>query len=128
MWVKSCHALGRQDYQWKHEPCLYGWADGAAHTWLSDRSQTTVLAFDKPARNADHPTTKPADLFAYLVGNSCPKGGIVLDPFAGSGTALVAAHTTGRVARLVELDPRYCDVIVARAEAVCGIKAERRIP
>jgi site-specific DNA-methyltransferase (adenine-specific) len=128
VWVKSSHALGRQDYQWKHEPCLYGWADGAAHTWLSDRSQTTVLDFDKPVRNADHPTTKPADLFAYLVGNSCSKGGTVLDPFAGSGTALVAAHTTGRVARLLELDPRYCDVVVSRFENLTGMKAERQIP
>jgi DNA modification methylase len=126
VWVKSSHALGRQDYQWRHEPCLYGWADGAAHTWLSDRSQTTVLEFDKPARNADHPTTKPADLFAYLVRNSCPQGRTVLDPFAGSGTALVAAHTTGRVARLLELDPRYCDVITRRFENLTGLKAERR--
>lgn len=125
VWVKSGMVLGRQDYQWKHEPCLYGWADGAAHTWLSDRSQTTVLEFDKPARNADHPTTKPADLFAYLVRNSCPPGGVVLDPFAGSGTALVAAEQTGRAACLVELDPRYADVIVARYESLSGGKAER---
>lgn len=96
VWAKSSFTLGRQDYQWKHEPCLYGWAEGAAHTWLGDRSQTTVLEFDKPARNADHPTTKPVELFAYLVGNSCPKGGVVLDPFAGSGTALIAAHQIGR--------------------------------
>jgi DNA modification methylase len=128
VWVKSSHALGRQDYQWKHEPCLYGWADGAAHTWLADRSQTTVLEFDKPARNADHPTTKPAEMFSYLVRNSCPTSGTVLDPFAGSGTALVAAHTTGRVARLLELDPRYCDVVVSRFENLTGMKAERRTP
>ena len=84
VWVKNALVLGRQDYHWKHEPCLYGWADGAAHTWLGDRSQTTVLAFDKPARNGDHPTMKPVALFAYLIGNSCPKGGVVLDPFGGS--------------------------------------------
>lgn len=125
VWVKSVLVLGRQDYQWKHEPCLYGWADGAAHTWLADRAQTTVLEFDKPARSADHPTTKPADLFAYLIGNSCPPGGLVLDPFGGSGTSLVAAEQTGRAAALVELDPRYCDVVVSRFEAVTGQKAER---
>src|SRR5262249_1410388 len=71
VWVKSVLVPGRQDYQWKHEPCLYGWAEGASHTWLSDRAQTTVLEFDKPARSAEHPTAKPVDLFAYLMGNSC---------------------------------------------------------
>ena len=125
VWVKSGMVLGRQDYHWKHEPCLYGWADSAPHTWLGDRAQTTVLEFDKPARNSDHPTTKPVDLFAYLVGNSCPPGGTVLDPFAGSGTALVAAEQTGRTAALMELDPRYCDVVVARYETLTGKKAER---
>jgi site-specific DNA-methyltransferase (adenine-specific) len=104
---------------------LYGWAEGAAHTWLSDRSQTTVLAFDKPARNADHPTTKPVDLFAYLIGNSCQPGGLVLDPFGGSGTTLIAAEQIGRTAALMELDPRYCDVVVSRFESVTGTKAER---
>lgn len=128
VWVKSGMVLGRQDYQWRHEPCLYGWADGAAHTWLSDRSQTTVLEFDKPARNPDHPTTKPTALFAYLIGNSCKPGGLVLDPFAGSGTALAAAEQTGRSAALLELDPRYCDVIVQRFEALTGQKAERVAP
>jgi DNA modification methylase len=128
VWVKSVMVLGRQDYQWRHEPCLYGWADGAAHTWLSDRAQTTVLEFDKPARSADHPTTKPVDLFAYLIGNSCKPGGTVLDCFAGSGTALVAAEQTGRSAALLELDPRYADVIVARFESFTGQKAERTGP
>ena len=125
VWVKSGLVLGRQDYHWKHEPVLYGWNDGAPHTWLGDRSQTTVLEFDKPARNADHPTTKPVELFAYLLGNSCPPGGTVLDPFAGSGTALVAAEQTGRSAVLLELDPRYCDVIVQRFELLTGKKGER---
>ncbi|QEG30352.1 DNA adenine methyltransferase YhdJ [Gemmata obscuriglobus] len=105
--------------------CLYGWIDGAAHTWLGDRSQTTVLEFDKPAKNPDHPTPKPAELFAYLLNNSCPPGGLVLDPFAGSGTALAAAEQTGRNAALLELDPRYCDVIVQRFESLTGQKAER---
>jgi site-specific DNA-methyltransferase (adenine-specific) len=125
VWVKSGMVLGRQDYQWRHEPCLYGWADGAAHTWLSDRSQTTVLEFDKPARNTEHPTTKPVDLFAYLIGNSCPPGGLVIDPFGGSGTTLIAAERTGRAAALVELDPRYADVVVTRFEKITGHKAER---
>jgi DNA modification methylase len=125
VWVKQSMVLGRQDYQWRHEPCLYGWKDGGAHTWLGDRAQTTVLEFDRPARNADHPTTKPADLFRYLVANSCPPGGRVLDPFGGSGTTLVAAELEGRVAYLVELDPAYCDVVVRRFEAVTGRTAER---
>jgi DNA modification methylase len=98
VWVKSVLVPRRQDYQWKHEPCLYGWAEGPSHTWLSDRAQTTVLEFDKPARNTEHPTTKPVGLFAYLIDNSCKPGGTVLDPFAGSGTSLIAAEQTGRTA------------------------------
>ncbi len=125
IWVKSSLVLGRQDYQWKHEPCLYGWKDGAGHTWLSDRSQTTVLEFDKPARNGEHPTMKPVPLFVYLVRNSCAPGGIVLDPFGGSGTTAIAAEQTGRKARLMELDPRYCDVIVKRWEQFTGKSAVR---
>ena len=123
VWVKSQLVPGRQDYQWRHEPCLYGWRDGAAHAWFADRSQTTVLEFDKPARNADHPTAKPVGLFAYLLGNSCPAGGRVLDPFAGSGTAVVAAEQSGRTACVLEIDPRYCDVAVARFERLTGTKA-----
>jgi site-specific DNA-methyltransferase (adenine-specific) len=125
VWVKQTMVLGRQDYQWKHEPCLYGWKDGAAHTWLGGRAQTTVLEFDRPARNEHHPTCKPADLIRYLVSNSCPPGGRILDPFGGSGTTLVAAELEGRVAYLMELDPAYCDVIVRRWEAVTGRTAER---
>jgi DNA modification methylase len=125
IWVKSSLVLGRQDYQWRHEPCLYGWKDGAGHTWLSDRSQTTVLEFDKPARNGEHPTMKPVPLFVYLVRNSCPPGGIVLDPFGGSGTTLIAAEQTGRRARLMEIDPRYADVIVKRWEQFTGKQARR---
>ncbi len=120
VWVKPALVLGRQDYQWRHEPCLYGWADEAAHMWLGDRAQTTVLEFDKPARNGEHPTMKPVALFQALVANSCPKGGAVLDPFGGSGTTLVAAEQAGRAARLLELDPKYCDVSLARAAATFG--------
>lgn len=128
VWVKPSLVLGRQDYHWRHEPCLYGWRDGAAHTWLADRTQTTVLEFDKPAKSADHPTMKPVALFEYLLGNSCPPAGVVLDPFGGSGTALVAAEQAGRAAYLVELDPRYCDVVIRRYEAVTGKPAERPAP
>jgi len=125
VWVKSALVLGRQDYQWQHEPCLYGWKDGAAHTWESDRKQTTVLNFDKPTRNGEHPTMKPVDLFEYLVRNSTRKGGIVADFFAGSGTTGIACERNGRRARLMEIDPRYCDVIVRRWQAFTGRKAVR---
>jgi site-specific DNA-methyltransferase (adenine-specific) len=125
VWVKSTLVLGRQDYHWKHEPCLYGWKDGAKHTWLSDRSQTTVLEFEKPHRNGEHPTMKPVPLFAYLIGNSCMPGGIVLDPFGGSGTTMIAAEQTGRRAFLMELDPHYCDVIINRWEQFTGKQARR---
>ncbi|HYH64256.1 MAG TPA: DNA modification methylase [Urbifossiella sp.] len=120
VWVKPSLVLGRQDYQWRHEPCLYGWADGAPHTWLGGRAQTTVLEFDKPARNGEHPTMKPVALFGALLTNSCPPGGVVLDPFGGSGTTLVAAEQAGRSARLLEVDPRYCDVVLNRAVATFG--------
>ncbi|MBN9521436.1 site-specific DNA-methyltransferase, partial [bacterium] len=120
VWVKPALVLGRQDYHWRHEPCLYGWADGAAHTWLGDRAQTTVLEFDKPAKNTEHPTMKPVALFQALLTNSCPPGGVVLDLFGGSGTTLVAAEPAGRTARLLEFDPRYCDVILARTAATFG--------
>jgi DNA modification methylase len=123
IWNKNSLVMGRQDYHWKHEPCLYGWKDGAAHFWASDRSQTTVLDFNKPSRNGEHPTMKPVELFQYQVENSSKKGGMVLDLFGGSGTTLIACEKTGRQARLMELDPRYCDVIVKRWEDFTGKKA-----
>jgi DNA modification methylase len=123
IWNKNSLVMGRQDYHWKHEPCLYGWKDGAAHFWASDRSQTTVLDFNKPSRNGEHPTMKPVELFQYQVENSSKKGGMVLDLFGGSGTTLIACEKTGRQARLMELDPRYCDVIVKRWENFTGKKA-----
>jgi DNA modification methylase len=125
IWVKSCFALGRQDYHWQHEPCLYGWKPGQGHTWFGGRAQSTTLTFDKPARNGEHPTMKPVALFQQLLENSCPKGGLVLDPFGGSGTTLIAAQVTGRVAHLVELDPGYCDVIVSRWESLTGLTATK---
>ena len=114
IWVKNSMVMGRQDYQWKHEPCLYGWKEGAAHGWYSDRKQTTILNFDRPQRNAEHPTMKPIPLFAYQIGNSSKQGDIVADGFGGSGTTMVACHQMNRKAYLVEFDPKYCQVIVDR--------------
>lgn len=114
IWNKNTMVLGRQDYQWKHEPCLYGWKGGAAHNWYSDRKQTTVIDMNKPNRNAEHPTMKPVQLFAYLMENSSKPGDIILDSFCGSGTTLIACEQMGRVARVLEIDPKYCDVIVER--------------
>jgi site-specific DNA-methyltransferase (adenine-specific) len=120
IWKKSSLVLGRQDYQWQHEPCLYGWKEGASHLWASDRKQTTILEFDKPSRNGEHPTMKPVALFEYQLLNNTKGGDMVLDSFGGSGTTLIAAEKNGRVARLMELDPKYCDVIVTRWQAFTG--------
>ncbi len=114
IWVKNTMVMGRQDYQWKHEPCLYGWKEGAAHGWYSDRKQTTVLNFERPNRNAEHPTMKPIGLFAYQIKNSSKAGDIVIDAFGGSGTAMVACEQLKRKARIIEFDPKYCQVIVDR--------------
>lgn len=123
IWAKNTMVLGRQDYQWKHEPCLYGWKDGAAHNWYSDRKQTTVLEFDKPQRSDIHPTMKPVALFDYQMQNSSKAGDLVLDIFGGSGTTLVVAEQNGRDARLMELDPRYADVIINRYWELTGMEA-----
>jgi DNA modification methylase len=162
VWAKQTAVLGRQDYHWRHEPCLYGWKPGASHLWFADRKQTTLLKarvdwhltrmpdgycvtidgatylirgdnltvcrtdttlleFDRPSRSTDHPTMKPVALFEYLMVNSTQRGTSVLDPFAGSGTTLLAAERTGRTAWCIELDPRYVDVIRRRwAEFVHG--------
>lgn len=120
IWAKNTFALGRQDYQWRHEPCLYGWTEGAAHNWYSDRKQTTVLEFDKPARSDLHPTMKPVALFDYQMKNSSKPGDIVLDLFGDSGTTMIAAEQNGRAACLMELDPRYADVIIKRWEELTG--------
>jgi len=123
IWNKNSLIMGRQDYQWKHEPCLYGWKDGAAHYWGSDRTQTTILEFNKPSRNGVHPTMKPVELFEYQIKNSSKPNAIVLDLFGGSGTTAIVCEKTGRKARLMELDPKYCDVIVKRWEDFTGKKA-----
>ena len=124
IWKKSTMVMGRQDYHWKHEPCLYGWKDGAGHLWAADRKQTTILEFDKPSRNGEHPTMKPVGLFEYQMLNNTKGGDIILDSFGGSGTTLIAAEKNGRIARIMELDPKYCDVIVKRWEDFTGQKAE----
>ncbi len=121
IWKKDSLVLGRQDYLWIHEPILYGWKDGAAHRWESDRTQTTVLEFDRPKKSELHPTTKPVEMLIYLIQNSSLSGELVLDCFGGSGSTLIAAEQTGRKAYLMELDEKYCDVIRKRwAEFVHG--------
>lgn len=125
IWAKDCMVMGRQDYHWQHEPCLYGWKPGAGHLWASDRKQTTVLNFKRPTRNDVHPTMKPVELIQYQVRNNTKCENIVLDLFGGSGSTLIACETTERNARLMEIDPRYCDVIVERWEKYTGRKAER---
>lgn len=125
IWNKSSMTLGRQDYQWKHEPCLYGWNDGGSHSWYSDRKQTTVLNFDKPTSSKLHPTMKPVPLFDYQIKNSSKAGDNVLDLFGGSGTTMIACEQDNRNAYLMELDPRYADVIIKRWEEFTGQKAER---
>jgi len=144
IWVKPQLVLGRSDYQNRHEVCIsgemphdvdnlpryegfdsaaYGWKPGAAHLWRSDRKQTTVLEFDKPARSDQHPTMKPIKLLAYLLQNSTLPGAMVLDPFGGSGSTLIACEQLGRKCRMLEIDPHYCDVIIDRWEAFTGKKA-----
>jgi site-specific DNA-methyltransferase (adenine-specific) len=124
IWVKDVLVLGHSDYQWQHEPCLYGWKEGAAHGWYSDRAQSTTLRFNRPKRNEEHPTMKPVALFAYLIGNSTAPQGLVLDTFLGSGTSLIAAEQLGRKCYGMEIDPAYCDVVVERWEKLTGNVAE----
>ena len=123
VWRKSVMAIGRQDYHWQHEPCLYGWKDGAAHLWASDRKQTTVLDFNKPASSGLHPTTKPVDLFEYQMLNNTKGGDAILDSFGGSGTTVIAAEKNSRDAFAMELDPKYCDVIIKRWQDFTGQEA-----
>lgn len=153
IWVKGHFTLGRQDYQWKHEPCLYGWKEGAAHYFINDRSLTTIaedkvdidgmsekeakellrrilaetptdtIHADKPNASRDHPTMKPVVLLSRLIFNSSHKGDVVLDPFGGSGSTMMACEQLGRRCLMIELDPVYCDVIVKRWENLTGDKA-----
>lgn len=115
--------LGRQDYQWKHEPCFYGWKKGATHYFINNRSFTTIMDFKKPQRNDLHPTMKPVELIAFQINNSSRENEIVLDLFGGSGTTLIACEQTNRQCRMMEYDPRYVDVIIKRWETFTGKKA-----
>ncbi len=123
VWVKNTFVMGRQDYQWRHEPILYGWKPGAGHYFVDNRKQSTVLEFDKPSRNAEHPTMKPVDLLVYLIKNSSKENDLILDLFGGSGSTLIAAEQTQRRCYTMELDPKYCDVIIKRWENLTGEKA-----
>ena len=156
IWVKSNFALGRQDYQWQHEPCLYGWKDGAGHYFtdsrtestviedrininklskdemkallkelLADKQSTTVIHEDKPSKSVEHPTMKPLKLLARQIRNSTRRGEKVLDTFGGSGSTLLTCEQLGRICYTVELDPKYCDVIIQRWEQATGNKAVR---
>ena len=151
IWVKNQFIVGRQDYQWQHEPCLYGWKEGASHYFTKNRKQSTIiddsinfdlltaeelrtmlkdiqtsiLKFDKPSKNTDHPTMKPLSLIERLIRNSSRKGQLVLDTFGGSGTTLLAAEKLNRKCYMVEYDPKYVDVIIQRYEELTGTKATR---
>jgi DNA modification methylase len=125
IWAKNTFTLGRSDYQRQYEPILYGWPRGTDHFWCGARDQGDVWFIDKALRNDLHPTMKPVELVRRAVLNSCPPKAIVLDPFGGSGTTMIACEETGRVSRLLELDPRYVDVIVRRWETFSGRQAER---
>ena len=114
IWVKHHFVMGRQDYQWQHEPILYGWKPGAAHKFYGDRKQTTVWQIDRPMASREHPTMKPVALCAKAIENSSKAGDIVLDLFGGSGSTLIACEQLNRTCYMMEIDPVYCDVIVQR--------------
>lgn len=120
IWKKNSLVLGRSPYQWQHEPCLYGWKKKGKHQWFSDRKQTTIWEYDRPKSSKDHPTMKPIQLMAYPIQNSSMRGTIVLDPFLGSGSTLIAADQTGRVCYGIELDEKFVDVIIKRYIEVTG--------
>ncbi len=114
IWKKQSLVLGRSPYQWQHEPVLFGWKKGGKHNWYSDRKQTTIWEFDRPKQSKDHPTMKPVGLVAYPIQNSCMSNCIVLDPFGGSGSTLIACEQTNRICYMAELDEKFADVIVKR--------------
>lgn len=125
IWKKNALVLGRSPYQWIHEPCLFGWKKTGRHQWYSDRKQTTVWEYDRPKSSPDHPTMKPVALMGYPIRNSSMTNGIVLDPFLGSGSTLIACCETDRICRGIELDPKFVDVIVRRYEAWCKEKGSQ---
>jgi len=114
IWKKQSLVLGRSPYQWQHEPCLYGWKKNGKHQWYTGRKETTIWEFDKPKKNGDHPTMKPIPLLAYPIMNSSMSNSVVLDPFGGSGSTLIACEQTDRICYTIELDEKFCDVIVRR--------------
>lgn len=120
IWKKQSLVLGRSPYQWQHEPCLFGWKKSGKHQWYAGRKETTIWEFDKPKKNSDHPTMKPVPLIAYPIMNSSMINCIVLDPFGGSGSTLIACEQTGRICHTIELDEKYCDVIVNRYQEQIG--------
>lgn len=124
IWAKQSFVMGRQDYHWQHEPILYGWKPTGPHKWYSDRKQSTLWQFQKPTKNLEHPTMKPIELISYPLQNSSKKSDIILDPFGGSGSTLIAAEQTQRTCHTMELDPHYCDVIINRWEGFTGQKAQ----
>ena len=123
IWKKPSLVLGRSPYQWQHEPCLFGWKKSGKHQWYAGRKETTIWEFDKPKKNADHPTMKPIALISYPIKNSSMSNCIVLDPFGGSGSTLIACEQLDRICYMMELDPKYCDVIIKRWETLTGEKA-----
>ena len=135
IWVKDSLVLGRSDYQWQHEPVLYGFMQNEKHHWYSDRKQTTIWHFDKPKRNANHPTSKPLDLLGYPIGNSTQENGVVMDTFGGSGSTLMACEQMNRICCMMELDEKYASVILRRyvedtgdSEGVYVIRNGQQIP
>ena len=114
IWKKQSLVLGRSPYQWQHEPVLYGWKKGGKHQWYTGRKETTIWEFDKPKKNGDHPTMKPIPLLAYPIMNSSMSNTLVVDPFGGSGSTLIACEQTDRSCNTIELDPKFCDVIIKR--------------
>ena len=126
IWAKNTFTLGRADYQRQYEPILYGWLDGVTRHWCGDRDQGDVWHIKKPHKNDLHPTMKPVELVERAIRNSSRPGNVVMDPFGGSGTTMIAAHKSGRKARLIELDPKYVDVIVRRWQEFSGGKANRQ--
>ena len=135
IWAKNSLVLGRSDYQWQHEPVLYGFLKNGKHRWYSDRKQTTIWNFDKPKRNANHPTSKPLDLLSYPLGNSSQENAIVIDTFGGSGSTLMACEKTNRICYTMELDEKYASVILRRyvedtgdSDGVYVIRDGERIP
>lgn len=129
IWMKPSLVLGRSPYQWRHEPCLYGWKKNGKHQWYSDRKQTTIWEFEKTKKNTDHPTMKPIPLLAYPIRNSSMSNTLILDPFGGSGSTLIACEQTDRSCATIELDEKYCDVIVKRyieqVGSADGVSVER---